>query len=220
MLVAVSLIGGRSAEAESTAPPPEESSIPLGRDDLLRGIPQDGVVLGKADAPLTLVEYADLQCPFCAEWAREAFPTVVDEYVRAGKVRLVFRGLSFVGPDSEKALRAALAAGGQNRLWDVVHALYVNQGAENEGWVTDELLRDLGRTGLDADEMLAQSSSTWVDEQKAAAASAAEADGVNSTPSFQAGPTGGALAPLQFQALDAASAKAELDRLLAKTQPR
>ena len=72
--------------------------------------------------------------------------------------------------------------------------------------MTDALLRGFGGGGLDPDEMLAQSSSTWVDDQKAAAASAAEADGVNSTPSFQAGPTGGALAPLQFQALDAARA--------------
>ena len=50
--------------------------------------------LGSPDAPVTLVEYADLQCPFCAEWARGTFPAIVDEYVRPGQVRIEFRGLA------------------------------------------------------------------------------------------------------------------------------
>jgi protein-disulfide isomerase len=97
-------------------------------------------VLGSPDAPVTVVEYADLQCPFCAEWARRAFGEIVRDYVAPGRVRIEFRGLVFLGPDSEVALRTALAAGRQDRLWDVVHLLYANQGAENAGWVTQDLL--------------------------------------------------------------------------------
>ena len=76
------------------------------------------------------------------------------EYVRAGRVRIVFRGLSFIGPDSDTALRAALAAGEQDRLWDVVHGLFVQQGAENSGWVSDAVLRSFDGTGVDTQRML------------------------------------------------------------------
>ena len=92
---------------------------------------------------MTLVEYADLQCPYCAQWALDALPTLVEDYVKPGKLRIVFRGLAFIGPDSDKALRTAIAAGENDHLWDVVHGLYVHQGAENAGWVTDGLVTEI-----------------------------------------------------------------------------
>ena len=64
----------------------------------LLGIPQAGVVLGDPNAPVTLVEWADLQCPFCREWSTAAFPALVHDYVRTGKLQIVFRGLAFLGP--------------------------------------------------------------------------------------------------------------------------
>ena len=67
---------------------------------LFAGIPQHGNVLGSPKAPVTLVEYADLQCPYCAYWSRSTFPVLVRDYVRPGRVKLVFRGLAFLGPDS------------------------------------------------------------------------------------------------------------------------
>src|SRR6185503_9216356 len=89
--------------------------------EMLDGVPQDGTALGSAGAPVTLVEYADLQCPYCAQWARDALPTLVEDYVRAGRLRIVFHGLAFIGPDSEKALRTAVAAGREGHLWEIVH---------------------------------------------------------------------------------------------------
>ena len=185
------------------------------RDSLFRGIPQDGITLGSPDAPVTLVEYADLQCPYCAQWARDTFPAIVDEYVRAGRVRVVLRGLSFLGPDSETALRAALAAGQQDRLWDVVHGLFLRQGAENSGWVTNDVLRSFAGTGLDTEQMLGGTHSAWVERQLEAARSAAEAAQVPGTPFFQVGRTGGALERLQVESLEPDSFRRELDRLLA-----
>lgn len=216
-IAASALIGASLLGSGSENEPPLTSAVDVtqGRDPLLRGIEQDGLALGSPDAPVTLVEYADLQCSYCAQWAREAFPTIVDDYVRTGRVRVVFRGLAFIGPDSETALRAALAAGNQDRLWDVVHALYSRQGAENAGWVTDDLLRSLGSAGLDAERMLAEARSPFVERELDAAARAARAAGVPGTPYFEAGETGGTLAPLRPQGLDAASFAAELDRLLA-----
>ena len=61
---------------------------------------------------------------------------LLQEYVQSGKLRIVFRGLAFIGSDSDKALRTAIAAGEDDHLWDVVHGLYAGQGVENAGWVT------------------------------------------------------------------------------------
>jgi protein-disulfide isomerase len=64
---------------------------------LFAGVPQQGIALGRPNAAVTLVEFADLQCPFCAEWSRNALPELVRDYVRPGRVRIVFRGLAFNG---------------------------------------------------------------------------------------------------------------------------
>jgi protein-disulfide isomerase len=77
--------------------------------------------------------------------SRSAFATIVRDYVRPGKVRLVFSGMAFVGPDSERGLRFALAGGRQGKLWDTIHLLYASQGAENSGWVSESLLRESAR---------------------------------------------------------------------------
>ena len=215
VLIAASLAGGTEATPAAPPQPAAPAAVEPEHDSLLRGIPQDGIALGDPKAPVTLVEYADLQCPYCAAWARDAFPAIVDEYVRTGKVRIVFRGLAFLGPDSETALRAALSAGEQGALWNLVHGLFSSQGAENAGWVTDDLLRGLGRgAAIDADRMLEQTYSPAVEREFAAAQAAAERVGVPGTPFFQAGPTGGALEPLHARALDAETFRAELDRLL------
>lgn len=212
-LVAVSVLGSRD-DSEPAAP--VAVAAPAQRDPLFQGVPQDGIVLGRPDAPVTLVEYADLQCPYCAQWARDTLPAIVDEYVRAGRVRVVLRGLAFLGPDSETALRAALSAGKQDRFWDVAHGLFLRQGDENSGWVTEEVLRSFGEQGVDTEQMLGGTHSAWVERQLAAARTAATAAGVPGTPFFQVGRTGEALQQLQVQTLDdPAPFRRELDRLLA-----
>lgn len=212
-LVGASLLGSSKAQGEATVP--QALAAPVERDALFRGIPQDGIALGDPDAPVTLVEYADLQCPYCAQWARDVLPAIADEFVRSGRVRIVFRGLSFIGPESDTALRAGLAAGEQDRLWDVVHGLFLQQGAENSGWVSDALLRSFDGTGLDTQRMLDSMQSPWVERQLTAAEQAAAAVGVPGTPFFQAGRTGRALESLHVSSLDADTFRRELNRLLA-----
>jgi protein-disulfide isomerase len=162
---------------------------------LLEGIPQNGTTLGNPKAPVTLVEYADLQCPYCARFSNEQFPAIVRDYVRTGKVKVIFRGLTFVGPDSEKALDTALAAGQQERLWHVVKLLYANQGGENEGWVSDGLLRSVGQAvpGLSVHSMLEARSDPAIAEERTNAQAHATMAGVTGTPTFAVGSTGGAL---------------------------
>ena len=183
---------------------------------LFVGIPQQGTALGSPKAPFTLVEYADLQCPYCGEFSRNALPSLVADYVRTGKVRLVFRGLAFVGPESEPALRGALAAGHQNRLWNFVHLLYENQGVENSGWITDDFIRSVagGIVGVDATRLVTDARSNSVTEKIAATQQLAASDGVNSTPSFRVGRTGGTLTALDVHSLDPAAFRPTLDQLL------
>ena len=191
-LVAASQIGSDSGGDKSAAvrptPPPAQSTF--------AGIPQHGIALGSPKAPVTLVEYADFQCPYCAEWTHRTLPFIVDQYVRPGKVRMVFRGLAFLGADSDRALRAAVAAGRQNRLWDVAEALYHRQGGENTGWVTDGLLEEVA--GAQA---LSETSHPWVERQIASADRAAQAAGVPGTPSFEVGPTGGRLQLVELRSV-------------------
>lgn len=184
----------------------------------LAGIPQQGLALGRPTAPVTLVEYADLQCPYCAAWTRQTLPVLVDDYVRRGRVRIVFHGLAFLGPDSGSALTATVAAGRQNRLWDVLEALYHRQGAENSGWFTDSLLGQVvgGIPGLDRARLDQDRRSAWTERQLRAAAAAATAAGVSSTPSFQIGLTGGPLQLVSLHSLDPAGIRPAIDELLAR----
>jgi protein-disulfide isomerase len=213
--------GGSELEP-APAPPPAAATgtasggAPPPQFEELVGIPQDDDVLGDPAAPVTLVEYADLQCPFCAEWADLAFPEVVDRYVKTGQVRLVFHGLASLGPDSEVALRTVVAAGAQDRLWEMVELLYANQGEENSGWVTDELVRRIGLAipNLDVDQVFADRDADWVTERIEAWEQAAREAGIDSTPSFAAGPTGGAFERVEIGSLDVDGIAPALDGLL------
>ena len=150
------------------------------------GIPQEGAVLGDRTAGVTLIEYADAQCPACRSYSENVFPTVVDEYVRPGKVATEYRGFPFIGPDSVKALRFILAAGRQNRLWQLQEALYRYQGGENDGWVTDELIRERAEEipGLNVDKLFADAESDAITQEADSAADKAKAAGVPGTPTF------------------------------------
>jgi protein-disulfide isomerase len=150
------------------------------------GIPQDGAFLGSPDTQVTLIEYADLQCPACRAYSESILPGVVSQYVRPGDVRAEWRGLAFIGEDSEKALRFVQAAGFQDRLWNLQDALYRNQGGENSGWVTDERIRELAGAipGLDVDQLFADAESTEVANRIAADAATAGTNEVTGTPTL------------------------------------
>jgi protein-disulfide isomerase len=212
ILIAVSLVGG-SGDGRS-------SSAILGAAEttaLLAGIEQHGTVLGSPQAPVRLVEYADIQCPYCGAWARDVFPTIVRKYVRTGKLQIELRGLAFVGDDSVTGLRTALGTAPQSRLWNTVDLLFRNQGTENKGWVSDSLLRGIlaAVPGLDATRALAERDSAAVETQMHTSATQAQAAGINSTPSFQIGVNGGPLERVAVQSLDVATFEAVIDDRLA-----
>ena len=138
--------------------------------------------------------------------------------MRPGKVRVVFAGLAFIGPDSDEALRFALAAGRQGKLWQVVDLLYANQGAENSDWVSEDFLREVGDAvpGLDVERALRDTSSPEVESELAAAKDLQARLGIRSTPAFAAARKGGKLSPVQITSLDAGGIRPSLDGLLAR----
>jgi protein-disulfide isomerase len=226
-LIVTSVVG--SSDTKSTASPtttaassgPATEPVPAAVAGtaatvaLFKGIPQQLNVLGKAGAPVTMVEFADLQCPFCKTYALDALPDLVKSYVRPGKAKFVFSGMHFIGPDSEKAVRAVFAAGLQGRLWQFLDLLYKNQGAENSGWVTDDLLRSIGNSlpGFDTDKMLADTSSAEVTNALAVADQQSQQAGVDSTPTFFAGKTGGTLEHVNVSTLTPDAFRPTLDSL-------
>jgi protein-disulfide isomerase len=209
VLVLASQLGGEEAEAPTAIDGTEATAM-------LDGIPQDGTSLGSPDAPVVLYEFADLQCPYCQQWDRNVLPVLIQDYVRSGQLRIVFQGLAFIGPDSEKALRSALAAGEQDRLWHVVDLLYRHQGGENDGWVTDELVAGIGAAvpGLDGEQMVEDGDSDAVASGMSSAAAQADSFGINSTPSFLVGANGGELDVLDVGSLEPEPYVEAIDRLL------
>ena len=181
-LVAASLLLRGGDEADSATP---TTTTPTSPSTLLDGIPQERAVLGAEDATVTLIQFEDLQCPICKRYQEEGFPGIVEEYVRPGKVKIRFVGLAFIGPDSEKALLYTLAAGEQGKLWQFADGLYANQGKENSGWVTDELLQELaGEFDLDWEKLKTDADGAVTLQQANSMATEAEQRGVPGTPWF------------------------------------
>jgi len=173
-----------------------------------KGIPQRGNVLGKPSAPVTLVQYIDLQCPACRAFETEVMPSIVQRYVRSGKLKVEARPIAFIGPDSLLGRRATIAAGRQNRLYDFAQLLYANQGPENSGWLNDDMVTSAAKSipGVDVQALLDESNSGEVEAAAKAYESQATADGVRGTPALYVAKSGGTLAPVAAdpQALSAA----------------
>jgi protein-disulfide isomerase len=150
------------------------------------GIPQHGTLLGDPHAPAKLVEFADLQCPFCAQYARDALPGLLRDWVRPGRLRLDLRLLSFIGPDSRPAAQIAGAAALQDRLWQFSELFLLSQGTENSGYVTPAFLRAIGTAtpGLNVQRALDTRGSDSVTAQLRRVRRSAEQLQVSSTPSF------------------------------------
>jgi len=228
VLILVSVIGSSSAETTpslpattTTATGGSTNALPkvpgaVATEALFRGIPQQLNQLGNSKAKVTMIEFADPQCPYCRQYELDTLPAIVREYVRTGKVKLIYFGIPIIGQNSEAGLRAVYAAGLQNRLWNFSHLLYRSQGAENSGWITDDLLRRIGDSipGFDTARMMADRQSSDVENALAASAQQATNGRVDRTPTFFAGPTGGTLQQVPLTALTAAAFRPTLDALV------
>lgn len=105
---------------------------------------------GRPDAPVTIVEYADLQCPQCARFSLATEPQIEEAFIATGIARIEFRYFAFLGQESQRAAEAAECAAEQGNFFRYRDALYANQRGENKGAFKDEqLITIAARIGLD-----------------------------------------------------------------------
>jgi protein-disulfide isomerase len=183
---------------------------------LLAGIPQKGIVLGNPKAPVTFVEFADLQCPFCREYTTTVMPSLIRNYVANGRMKMEFRNVAFIGTDSVRAAQMAAAVGQQNKLWTYVDLFYANQQTENSGYVTDDFLRKIGSgvAGLDVAKAISDRGLPAIQTQLSQAQQLWQTNGFTGTPSFLLGKTGGTLKPLRVAQFQLSQFAPKIDALL------
>ena len=108
--------------------------------------------LGDPNAPITLVEFGDYQCFFCNKFFHSTEQKLLENYVDTGKVKMIFKDFTIIGPDSKTAAHAAHCADDQDLFWQYHDMLYNNWNGENNGWASSEnLLRMAQDVGLDID---------------------------------------------------------------------
>lgn len=172
---------GNAANAAVEQPTEPVKTIP---EKPLRMVPLGDMVLGSADAPITLIEYASMTCSHCADFHTYAFKRLKENYVDTGKLRLVFREF----PLDTYALEASVFArcAGKDRYFDVVDMLFERQLQ----WVTSKnisgILRSYGREeGLSDEEYEAcQDNDVLLKRLAARRIEGRETYGVSATPSI------------------------------------
>ena len=165
-------------QAENIQPTPQRIGLDVFTEN---GSPY----LGDPNAPITLIEFGDYQCFFCNKYFHETEHNILSNYVETGKVRLIFKDFTIIGPDSIIAANAAHCADEQGKFWEYHDILYNNWAGENNGWASyDNQLSFAQDVGLNIDEF-----SECVKNEKYAAiitdsTSDARSLGLTGTPAF------------------------------------
>jgi len=142
--------------------------------------------MGKDDAPVTLIEFTDYQCPFCRKHNRRTMPRLVQEYVDSGKLRYVLREypIEALHPLSPDAAEAALCAGDQGKYWQMNARLF-----EESRLLPEELVGHAEALGLDLARFKDCFDGDKFVEQIARDLREGEAAGIQGTPTFFFGRT-------------------------------
>ncbi len=195
-IVAVLLATGGSASKGIPKTSQAKSQTVSEVSALVAGIPQSANVLGNPNAPVTLEYFGDLECPICRDFTLGALPSIIQQWVRTGKVKIVYRSMETATHEPEvfKTQQiAALAAGKQQKMWDFIELFYHEQGEENTAYVTESYLQALAQQvpGLNLSQWTASRSEPALATQVETDTQAANNAGFSGTPSFLIGKSGG-----------------------------
>lgn len=148
-VIAILIATGQGGAQRKIAPQGAEArAVTATVTTLLAGIPQHGGVLGRPTAPVTLQYFGDLECPVCRGFTMQALPSLIQHWVRPGKLKIEYRSLETATRDPEvfaDQQLAALAAGRQNRMWNFLETFYAEQGEEGSGYATEAFIAGIAR---------------------------------------------------------------------------
>jgi protein-disulfide isomerase len=205
--------GGKSALASKPKSAAAQSQVKT-VDAMLAGTTQNGAILGSATAPVTLQYFGDLECPICAEFTLGALPSIIQKWVKSGKLKIEYRSFSTATGGAEqsgaepegmfnKQQEAALAAGKQNKAWYYIELFYHEQGEERSGYVTESFLQGLAQQvpGLNLSQWTADRGDAQFPQEITTDAQEANNKGLTGTPSFFIGKSGGSLKRYEYTSL-------------------
>jgi protein-disulfide isomerase len=149
-------------------------------------------ILGSPDAKVTLLEFADFSCPHCLEY-QPTIQQVIDQLVKTGRARLIFRPMTFVGgPYSEAAAKAALCAGKRGKFWEMEAALFNVQATQSyQAFQVDTLKTTADKLGLDGVALVNCMSGSDVQNTLTSSAALFEQLGATGTPTVMYSTDGG-----------------------------
>jgi len=166
-----------------SAPTIQESSPP--KITMATFLENGSPLLGNQNAPITLVEFGDYQCHFCNVFFHNTEESILKNYVETGKVKMIFKDYTIIGPDSVNASHGAHCANDQGLFWEYHDILYNNWNGENNGWASsDNLFRFAQDVGLDMEKWTDCMTNSEHSEIILASNNDARDLGLTGTPSF------------------------------------
>jgi protein-disulfide isomerase len=135
----IELEEGLSMGEQDAIPPetPEEEPFTIGGIDLS----MIASVEGDINAPITIIEFGDYQCPNCKEWFQQEKPKITNNYISKGIAKLYFIDFTFLGDDSVSAAQASYCANDQGKFKEYHSTLYNNQAGIEDGWASSNALK-------------------------------------------------------------------------------
>ena len=103
-------------------------------------------IKGDPSAPITILEWGDYQCTFCYKFHQNTLDIINEDFIKTGKVKLVFKDFPLNGPNSLLAAEASYCAEDQEKYWQYHDELYKNWGGERTGWITRASLNGFAET--------------------------------------------------------------------------
>lgn len=170
-------------------PPAPQQGGGSGTARLAELLSEQDYAKGDPNAPVTIIEYSDFQCPFCRRFFQNTLAQLEENYVKTGKVRFVYKHfpLESIHPEARAAALAAECAGEQGRFWEFHDKIFENQEALGEdsykAWAAD--------LGLDEDAFAACLKEKRYNDKVDADFAQGRRVGVTGTPSFLIGPSDG-----------------------------
>ncbi len=142
----------------------------------------DDPMVGDPNAPVTIIEFSDFQCSFCARFHEQTFSELMQKYIDTGKVRFVYRDfpLDSLHPDAARAAEASQCAFEQGKYWEYHDILFKNQADIGE----DKLKAYAVQIGLSADQFNSCLEDGKYSEEVSKDFMDGQAAGVTGTPSF------------------------------------